>query len=68
MNTVNPNNFNDTLKGYIVRALREAEIDSESRQKVLNALSWALSEMTMQDARREYEQYRQGLIRLAGDE
>lgn len=57
MNTVNPDNFNDTLMGYIIRALKDSNLNKEDQKKVLVGLRWALSEMTMEDARREYKNY-----------
>ncbi|NLV23119.1 MAG: hypothetical protein GXY49_14265 [Syntrophomonadaceae bacterium] len=60
MNTVNLDNFNATMIGYIVRACQIAELDGETRKKILQGIKWATSEMTMEDARREYEQYRTG--------
>ncbi|WP_026887832.1 hypothetical protein [Clostridium beijerinckii] len=62
MNTVNQDNFNETMKGYIIRACRIAEYDSEQLDKILNGLRWSIDEMTMEDARREYENYRDGKI------
>ena len=62
MNTVNPDNFNDTLKGYLIRALKEAKATEEDRRKVFIGLKWALDLLTMEEARKEYEKYRQGLI------
>lgn len=62
MNTVNQDNFNETMKGYIIRACRIAEYDSEQLDKILNGLRWSIDEMTMEDARREYENYRGGKI------
>lgn len=64
MNAVNPDNFNETLKGYLIRALKEIDATEEDRQKLFNGLRWALDEMTMEDARREYEKYYQGLIKF----
>jgi hypothetical protein len=60
MNTVNPGNFNDTCRGYLIRALKEAGINEEDRRKILNGLRWAFSELTMEEARREYEKYCKG--------
>ncbi len=62
MNTVNPDNFNDTMKGYLVRALKEAGASEEDRRKIFIGLTWAIDLMTMEEARREYEKYRQGEI------
>jgi hypothetical protein len=64
MNTVNPDNFNDTLKGYLIRALKEAGASEEDRRRIFMGLKWALDLMTMEDARKEYEKYRQGEIKF----
>ena len=64
MNTVNPDNFNDTCRGYLIRALKEAGISEGERRKVFIGLKWALDLMTMEDARKEYEKYRQGEIKF----
>lgn len=64
MNTVNTDNFNETMKGYIVRACRIAEYDSKQLDKILNGIRWSIDEMTMEDARREYEKYRNGKIQF----
>lgn len=64
MNTVNLDNFNETCEGYIIRALREANLNKEEVRKVLNGLRWAFDEMTMEDARKEEEKYRQGKIKF----
>ena len=64
LNTVTPDNFNETLKGYLIRALKEADATEEERQKIFGGLRWALDEMTMEDARKEYEKYCQGLIKF----
>lgn len=62
LNTVNPDNFNDTMKGYLVRALKEAGASEEDRKRIFGGLRWAIDEMTMRDARREYEKYCRGEI------
>lgn len=64
MNTVNPDNFNETLIGYLIRALKEAGISDEDRRRIFNGLRWVFSELTMEEARKEYEKYRQGLIKF----
>ena len=64
MNTVNPDNFNETCKGYLIRALKEAKVSEEDRRRIFIGLKWALDLMTMEDARKEYEKYRQGLIKF----
>lgn len=64
MNTVNPDNFNDTMKGYLIRALKEAGASEEDRRRIFMGLNWAIDVMTMKDARKEYEKYRQGEIQF----
>ncbi len=64
MNTVNPDNFNCTLKGYLIRALKETGASEEERRRVFVGLKWALDLLTMEEARKEYEKYRQGLIQF----
>lgn len=64
MNTVNPDNFNDTMKGYLIRALKEAGASEEDRRKIFIGLKWAIDLMTMEEARKEYEKYRQWLIKF----
>lgn len=70
MNEVNEDNFNETCKGYVVRALRIANengkiFDDELIGKLFNGLRWAFDEMTMEDARKEYEKYRNGNINFS---
>lgn len=62
MNTVNSNNFNETTKGYVIRACKIVDLSEEEVKKILNGLRWAFDEMTMEDARNEYEKYRKGEI------
>ena len=67
MNTVNQNNFNETMKGYIIRACKIANenkkiFDNEIVDKLMNGIHWSIDEMTMEDARVEYEKYREGKI------
>lgn len=64
MNTVNPDNFNDTCRGYLIRALKEAGASEEERRKITKGLTVAFDLMTMEDARKEYEKYRQGEIKF----
>lgn len=64
MNTVNPDNFNETCKGYMIRAFKEADLTQEEVKKILNGLRWALDELTMSEARKEYEKYREGKIKF----
>lgn len=55
-NQVNENNFNETCKGYVIRALKIIG-ETELTDKVLNGLRWSFDEMTMEDAREEYKNY-----------
>lgn len=62
MNSVNPENFNDTMKGYLIRVLRDQGVTEDVRLKMFQSLRWAIDEMTMEDARCEYDLYRSGEI------
>jgi hypothetical protein len=62
MNTVNPDNFNETMKGYIVRALKEMNADKDLADRFFNGLNWAIDEMAMSQAREEYKKYCKGQI------
>lgn len=64
MNTVNSENFNETMKGYVIRACRIIEYDSKQLDEILNGIRWSTDEMTMEDARREYERYKSGKIQF----
>lgn len=55
-NQVDESNFNETVKGYVIRALKIID-KTELTDKVLNGLRWAFDEMTMEDAREEYKSY-----------
>jgi hypothetical protein len=52
------------MKGYLIRALKEAKIPAEIRKKIFQGLNWATSEMTMEDARHEWEKYCEGKIQF----
>lgn len=53
-NTVNADNFNETMKGYLKRAFKIMKMTEDEQQKVMNGIRWATSEMTMEEARNEY--------------
>lgn len=66
-NKVNEGNFNNTCRGYLVRAIKimhendsnyNENLTGEQEQRLLSGLRWAFDEMTMEDAREEYEKYR----------
>ena len=67
MNEVNEENFNETCKGYLIRALRianesKAIFNKDLVEKLLNGLNWSFDELTMTGARKEYEKYVAGTI------
>lgn len=69
MNTVNEDNLNDTVKGYLIRACEirnenEHIFDDDAVKKLINALGWSFDEMTCEDARAEYKKYRSGKIKF----
>lgn len=64
MNTVNPDNFNDTCKGYLIRALKESNATEEDRRRIFVGLKWAFDLLTMEEARKEYDKYCQGEIKF----
>ena len=52
LNTVNPDNFNETCVGYIRRALEASDtLTEEQMREVLRNLYWSFDYMTMEDAR-----------------
>lgn len=56
-NQVNEYNFNDTCRGYVIRVLKNAK-KPELTCEVLDGLNWAFDEMTFENAREEYEEWR----------
>lgn len=65
-NQVDEDNFNDTCKGYLKRAIRimhegdenyKNNLTEEQERRLFTALGWAFDEMTMEDAREEYKKY-----------
>lgn len=60
MNTVNPDNFNETMQGYFEYAIKFAKergLDEEIERILRNGLNWAKDEMTMEDARKYKREY-----------
>jgi len=62
MNDVSKDNFNETCKGYLKRAIKvmhendsdyNANMTDEMEKRLMNGLRWAFSEMTFDDARKE---------------
>lgn len=62
MNNVNENNFNETCKGYIIRACKILDMNKNDMERLLNGLRWSFDEMTFEDARKEYKKYLDGKI------
>lgn len=56
MNTVNPDNFNETMKGYFDYAINFAKergkLDEDAEKTLRSGLRWAKDGMTMEEARR----------------
>ena len=64
MNFVNEENFNDTMKGYIVRACKYSKLSKEEVDDIFDSLRFAIDDMTMEDAREEYNEYCSGKIKF----
>lgn len=41
--------FNDIIRGYVKLAVKSADIDEESQQKVINQLRWMFDEKTAKE-------------------
>ncbi|SHJ99340.1 hypothetical protein SAMN02745248_01501 [Hathewaya proteolytica DSM 3090] len=52
MNEISELNFNETCRGYLIRALKNVDLE-EHTDKVLEGLRWAFDEMSFEDARKE---------------
>lgn len=53
-NNVREENFNDTLNGYLDRALAESGISDEEQVRVRRGMCVSLDMMTMEEARAYY--------------
>jgi hypothetical protein len=55
MNTVNPDNFNETMQGYFNYAIdfakEQISLDERTEEVLRSGLTWAKDCMTMEDAR-----------------
>lgn len=49
--------YNDTIRGYLIAAAREAEFTDEQIHQLLIGLKWALSEKTKADADEVYRRF-----------
>lgn len=58
INTVNPDNFNETCKRYLVSACRIVGLTEKEKEKIFDGLRWAFDEMTKEQAREEYKNRR----------
>lgn len=45
---------NDACRGYVLRALKDADVDTETHKQIMQALHWAMDEMTVGEAEQEY--------------
>lgn len=66
MNKINENNFNETCKGYLKRAIKimhendkkyKENLTPEMEERLFSGLRWAFDEMTFEDARKENNKY-----------
>ena len=46
--------YNDTIKGYLIRAMKEAKFTDDDIRKALGGMRWALDEMDAADAAATY--------------
>lgn len=56
-NTVNADNFNQTLDGYVIRACKDMNLTQKEFDRIMSAIDYAKDMMTMEDARKEYDKY-----------
>lgn len=60
-NEVSATNFNETMFGYIIRAFRNInKLNSEEFEKFNSGMRFSIDEMTMRDAREEYQKWSNG--------
>lgn len=52
---INEENFNEILKGYLIRAIAHTKLTEEQEHDLLISLKWSLDEMTFEDALKEYQ-------------
>lgn len=56
LNYVDKYNFNQTLKGYLIRACKGANLTEQETNVINGAMNRALDDMTAMQAREEYEE------------
>lgn len=49
--------YNEVVKGYLVRAMKNAEFDREAITKALGGLRWAFDDLTASEAAEEYRKF-----------
>lgn len=49
--------YNDAIKGYLIKAMQNADFSQEDIGKALNGLRWALDEMTSTEAAEVWRRY-----------
>lgn len=57
MNKVSEKNFNETCRGYLIRAMKNVD-EEKLIDKVLDGLDWAFDEMTFEGARKVSKNYK----------
>lgn len=57
MNKVCEKNFNETCRGYLIRAMKNVD-EEKLIDKVLDGLDWAFDEMTFEGARKVSKNYK----------
>lgn len=45
--------YNDVIRGYLIRAMKNASFPKEDRERALDGLRWALDDMTAAEAAEE---------------
>lgn len=49
--------YNEAIKGYMVRAMKNADFSREDIAKALGGLRWALDDITAAEAAKEYQRF-----------
>ena len=49
--------FNDTIKGYLIEAMKNAKFERADIQKALDGMRWALEENSAEDAAEIYREF-----------
>lgn len=49
--------YNESIKGYLVRAMKNAEFSREDIAKALGGIRWAFDDITASEAAEEYRKF-----------